>query len=986
MRRHFNLKSLIVLLAAVLAAGLLALPFFGGIAAQQAQSERQSAAAQIKAAAQQQIAELIEEKRSRTPAQRKLSSQLIYAQKESQRQAVTNSVESLRTSVNTDTASRALVDIRGTLSNELRAYLQEVGGEVVYHSPQSPKFRARVPLGSLEEIAAWPEVKSIRPAAHARTDNLSQRARTSQLSRSKATVNRAVAAKPVSARAAFAARIASIKGIIGRLLNGTKGTPATDEAGVSATVSAGPPYVTEGDITHRAREARSFFGVSGQGVKIGVLSDSSRFLEDSIALGALPPDVTVLDGESGTDLGGFDAGEGTAMLEIIHALAPDAKLFFATAFRSPESFADNIRALRAAGCDIIVDDVGWSNETAFQDSVIAQAVNDVTRDGALYFSSAGNAGNFNDGTSTVWEGDYKDGGELPILNGGRVHDFGDGTISNRVRQDAGALILTWADPLGESVNDYDLFVLNSNFTRVMAASTDMQDGEADPFEEIDANFSRPAAFAGEQIVIFNYNGAAPRALRLDTFNSAELTRTTPGQILGHAAAADAFAVAAVDVATVADPFGFGSPFFTGGPTNPIEFFSSDGPRRVFFDQDGRPITPGNFLFATNGGTVRQKPDIAAADGGLNSTPGFFPFFGTSAAAPHAAAIAALVKSAVPNITPQQVRSALQSSALDIRAPGVDRDSGSGIVMALQALQASGAPTHSTPLLRLSNVEIKGSDGTTFVDPGESGAVNFQLVNAGALAANNVKATLTSASPGVTITDATSNYPRINAPGNATNATPFGFAIGGSVPVGQPITLRLAVTADELPTPAQFKFTLLSGRPGKAVTVSYSGPAVAIPDEDENGVNVPVAVSGLAERLWDVNFRVGGTGCTATPGATTVGIDHTWVGDLTLTLISPGGTRVKLMNRPGGVLNSGINFCNTLLDDESLGPWIQIIFPSGPVPLGPPYTGTFKPALPLAAFKGQNANGAWRLNVADGFGGDTGRVRSFSIILTPATRK
>jgi hypothetical protein len=50
------------------------------------------------------------------------------------------------------------------------------------------------------------------------------------------------------------------------------------------------------------------------------------------------------------------------MLEIIHDLAPSAKLYYATAFKSIDSFADNIRALRAAGCDIIVDDVIYDAE------------------------------------------------------------------------------------------------------------------------------------------------------------------------------------------------------------------------------------------------------------------------------------------------------------------------------------------------------------------------------------------------------------------------------------------------------------------------------------------------------------------------------------------------------------------------------------------------------------------------------------------------
>ena len=86
--------------------------------------------------------------------------------------------------------------------------------------------------------------------------------------------------------------------------------------------------------------------------------------------------------------------------------------------------------------------------------------------------------------------------------------------------------------------------------------------------------------------------------------------------------------------------------------------------------------------------MRQKPDITAADGTATGVAGFNPFFGTSAAAPHAAAIAALIKSAGP-FTPAQIRTALTSSAIDIEAAGTDRDTGAGIVMAFQALQFLG---------------------------------------------------------------------------------------------------------------------------------------------------------------------------------------------------------------------------------------------------------------------------------------------------------
>src|SRR4029078_13344014 len=109
--------------------------------------------------------------------------------------------------------------------------------------------------------------------------------------------------------------------------------------------------VSQGDKAHATDRARRFYGVDATGIKIAVLSDSDDFKEQSIATGDLPADTVTLPGQSGRP----GAGEGSARLEIVHDLAPGAQLFFATAFTSPESFADNIRALRQAGCDIIID-------------------------------------------------------------------------------------------------------------------------------------------------------------------------------------------------------------------------------------------------------------------------------------------------------------------------------------------------------------------------------------------------------------------------------------------------------------------------------------------------------------------------------------------------------------------------------------------------------------------------------------------------------
>jgi len=136
----------------------------------------------------------------------------------------------------------------------------------------------------------------------------------------------------------------------------------------------------EGDTCHGAISARSTFAVDGTGAKIAALSDSVDFLTNSQALGDLGP-VNVLPGQAGSG-----AGEGTAMLEIIHDLAPGATLYFATAFSGPAGFAANIDALVASNCNVIVDDVTYFNESPFQDGQpIAQAVKRASDAGVLYF-------------------------------------------------------------------------------------------------------------------------------------------------------------------------------------------------------------------------------------------------------------------------------------------------------------------------------------------------------------------------------------------------------------------------------------------------------------------------------------------------------------------------------------------------------------------------------------------------------------------------
>jgi hypothetical protein len=428
-----------------------------------------------------------------------------------------------------------------------------------------------------------------------------------------------------------------------------------------------------GDVAHAAASARSTYSIDGTGVKVGVLSDGVDSLTARQATGDLPANcpqtgacVQVVSGQAGS------GDEGTAMMEIIHDLAPGAKLYFATADGGAANFAANIVALKGTyGCDVIVDDVTYFNEGAFQDGVIAQAVNTVKTAGVLFFSSAGNSGRKSAGTSGTWEGDFSDSGTTitwfngTVWQGLPIHSFGSGANSDQLTANtSNPISLKWSDPLGAAVTDYDLFLFDSGLTTVWDASVDDQATTREPYEIMGGGY------AGERIVVVRWSGPT-RALRLDT-NRGRLSLSTARAIFGHNGGGSTISVAATNVSTA------GGGAFTGGATNPVETYSSDGPRRIFYNPDGSAVTPGNVLFATYGGQDLQKPDLTAADCVTTTTPGYTSFCGTSAAAPHAAAIAALLKSGPDNPSTGQALAAMFATALDVNPAGRDQDSGVGI--------------------------------------------------------------------------------------------------------------------------------------------------------------------------------------------------------------------------------------------------------------------------------------------------------------------
>lgn len=257
--------------------------------------------------------------------------------------------------------------------------------------------------------------------------------------------------------------------------------------GTGTLVQAVRPDTSVGSVTsqgvafQRAGRVQAA-GVDGAGITVGALSDSYNTAlttipgdpltiraANDVRSGDLPgaanprnrTPVVVLEDIPSTE-GGFD--EGRAMLQIVHDMAPAAKLCFATAFTGSVGFADNIRRLAdpAGGCgaDVIVDDVSYFDEPFFSEGIIGDAVDDVAAQGVSYFSSAGNSGNKNAWRSKleIVAPDRVPGGTKidlsdvdPALYDGGFQDFRPGAgvdIAQTLTLDDGGGIfdLQWNDP------------------------------------------------------------------------------------------------------------------------------------------------------------------------------------------------------------------------------------------------------------------------------------------------------------------------------------------------------------------------------------------------------------------------------------------------------------------------------------------------------------------------------------------------------------
>lgn len=382
---------------------------------------------------------------------------------------------------------------------------------------------------------------------------------------------------------------------------------------------------TEGDRIHGTEALRNLSPVfDGTGVKVGVISNGVNNWQIARDTGDLPPGIYILNTSKGD--------EGTAMLEIVHDIAPGADLYFHDCGSDVYTFMDAVDELVAAGCTVIVDDINWKFEPFYEDGDVGSHLSEIlSRNHVIYISSAGNT------AYKHYQGDFLD-------NGNHEHDFSRGenqSFSFTLDRIADAtVVLEWNDRFGASDNNYDLYLYDKNTGQLLAYSNNSQAGTQDPLEVLGYENPQKTPINAE-IRIVNVNGTAQvRNLAVFIHDNGGIFRSDytvrNGSVVGHQALPGVITVGGV------------------GADHPgsAEFYSSRGPVTISW-----PVAE-----------MRQKPDICGITDVHISGAGGFPavnpghFIGTSAAAPHIAGIVASVQGAYPDLTADQVRGYLYRSA------------------------------------------------------------------------------------------------------------------------------------------------------------------------------------------------------------------------------------------------------------------------------------------------------------------------------------
>jgi subtilisin-like proprotein convertase family protein len=242
------------------------------------------------------------------------------------------------------------------------------------------------------------------------------------------------------------------------------------------------------------------------------------------------------------------------------------------------------------------------------------------------------------------------------------------------------------------------------------------------------------------------------------------------------------------------------------------------------------------------------------------------------------------------------------------------------------------------------------DGDGILDPGETAVLQVTAENTSITDATGVTATLSTTTPGVTITDNVATFPTIPAGGSATSDAPhFTFNVSTSVTCATFIDFTIDYVTNE--GSSSDNFTVLVGQ-NTIQTNNYSS------------TDVPKAIADLSTITSTLN--VGDTGPIFDVNVSLT-LLHTADGDLDISLVGPDGTtEVNLSSDNGG---TGNDYTGTTFDDDS----------GGPITSGtPPFTGTFKPEGLLNAYDTSEKSGTWTLKIADDAASNTGNLISWGL--------